>query len=75
MSKLKRIQSYREFLKDDINYQRLKGTEQNGLFFYPLEDILNWLREIEVKILTNKEYNFSDKMMLRKFEKVYKVKL
>lgn len=71
MNKLKRIGMYREFLKDDKNYQTLRGTQQNGLFFYPLHDILKWLSEIEVKLETSGEYTFSDKLMLKHFEKVY----
>lgn len=75
MSKIQRIAKYRKFLETTSNYEKLKGTEPNGLFFYPLEDILKWLDEVKVKLETSGKYTFSDKMMLNKFEKVYTNKL
>lgn len=70
-NKLKRLEDYRLFLQTQSNYEKLKGTSPNGLLYYPLQTILQWIREIEIKILSNEDYTFSDKLMLDYFERIY----
>ena len=65
--KLYRMESYTELLKDKYSLYSIQRD-----YKLPLKELKSYIREIEIKLLTDKKLTRDDRVFLNTFERVYK---
>lgn len=65
-NKLWRIEKYRELLKDKYSLYTIQRP-----YNLPPKELLEYLRQIEIKLLTDKKLTRDDRVFLNTFERVY----
>jgi len=65
--KFYRIESYKDLLKDKYSLYSIQKD-----YKMPPKKLLNYLQEIEYKLLTDKKLTRDDRVYLNTFERVYK---
>lgn len=65
-NKLWRMEKYRELLKDKYSLYTIQRP-----YNLPAKELLEYLRQIEIKLLTDKKLTRDDRVFLNTFERVY----
>jgi hypothetical protein len=65
-NKLWRMEKYRELLKDKYSLYTIQRD-----YNLPPKELLEYLRQIEIKLLTDKKLTRDDRVYLNTFERVY----
>lgn len=65
-NKLWRMEKYRELLKDKYSLYTIQRD-----YKMPVKELKTYIREIEIKLLTDKKLTRDDRVFLNTFERVY----
>lgn len=65
-NKLWRMEKYRELLKDKYSLYTIQRD-----YKIPVKELKTYIREIEIKLLTDKKLTRDDRVFLNTFERVY----
>ena len=65
-NKCRRMEKYRDLLKDKYRLYLIQRP-----YNLPPKELLEYLRQIEIKLLTDKKLTRDDRVFLNEFERVY----